>query len=854
VHTQSKEYNPSFIESHWQAFWESDKTFAAFDFSEKPPYYVLDMFPYPSGAGLHIGHPEGYTASDILGRYKKACGYNVLHPMGWDAFGLPAEQHALSTGVHPATNTRMNIDNFRKQIKRLGFGIDWNREVDTTDPKYFRWTQWIFLQLFKAGLAYVDEKPVWWCPALGTVLANEEIVDGVSERGNHPVERRNLRQWVLRITAYADKLLEGLEDIHWPDSTKRQQIAWIGRSEGATVRFELPEHPGQAIEAYTTRIDTLFGTTFLVIAPEHRLVDQIVSEEQCVEVEAYVEKAKSKSDLARTDLAKEKSGVFSGAYAINPVNGEHIPVWIADYVLASYGTGAVMGVPAHDERDNEFAKHYHLPIITVLDAKDPFNNDASKLIHSEKYNGLVCEEAKHRITQDLEQKGLAQASVHYKLRDWLFSRQRYWGEPFPIVWIQESDYDKVAAHPTSPFKEFLPKEPVRYKAPDGTTLVALPIPSSALPLTLPDVESYQPSGDGESPLVNAPEWIAVALNLKTGQTVPTSEQCAVGDWIHGRRETNTMPQWAGSCWYYLRYLDPRNDAQLLDPELEKYWGMPEFYIGGSEHAVLHLLYARFWHRFLYEQGVVSTKEPFMRLFHQGIILGEDGSKMSKSKGNTVDPDAVINDHSADALRLFEMFMGPLADMKPWSSQGIVGIDRFLQRIFREFINSEDGTLAKKWSGTDSPPTLRLLHATIKKVTEDIEALSFNTAISQMMVLLNHLQKETSLSRETGKAFLQMLAPFAPHIAEELWARLGEKPSITNARWPTYDASLLISNMQKLAVQVNGRLRATLEVPTDLSETDILSKARALPEIAGWLDSKSLKKELYVPGKIVNFVV
>ncbi|MEK9633572.1 MAG: leucine--tRNA ligase [Opitutae bacterium] len=674
-----QEYDFSSIERKWQEFWE--------DGSDKPKYYALDMFPYPSGAGLHIGHPEGYVASDILARYRKACGFNVLHPMGWDAFGLPAEQYAIKTGTHPSETTQANVDNFRRQIKSIGFAIDWDREINTTDPGYYKWTQWIFLKLFQRGLAYVDEKPVWWCPQLKAVLANEEVVDGKSEVGNHPVERRNLRQVVLRITAYAEKLLAGLDDLDWPDSTKRQQKAWIGRSEGAEVKFAI-DGSNEKLEVYTTRPDTLFGATYMVVAPEHPLLDKLVVEQKEQEVKAYVEAAAKKSDLDRTDLAKDKSGVFTGSYCINPVNGEKIPVWVADYVLISYGTGAIMAVPGHDERDFEFAEKFEIPINRVIARADgdeeksvlPYSGPGI-MVNSGEYDGMDANACKAKIISDLEAKNVGKGAVNYKLRDWIFSRQRYWGEPIPLVWVSLEDFEKAKVTDGA-VKNLLPSSPVTTQR-DGETLYALPLPASELPLRLPEVENYQPSGTGESPLSTISEWLDVWFDLSSGQTISKSQDRPDGgNWISATRETNTMPQWAGSCWYHLRYLDPSNSEHPVAPEKEAYWGGPDFYIGGAEHAVLHLLYARFWHRFLHDEGVLSHPEPYKKLFHQGLILGEDGNKMSKSVGNVVNPDVVIEAYGADSLRLFEMFLGPLEAVKPLSEKGIEGVHRFLRKVHR----------------------------------------------------------------------------------------------------------------------------------------------------------------------------
>jgi leucyl-tRNA synthetase len=853
--TQCKDYNFLEIEPHWQSFWENNHTFRADANPAKPKYYVLDMFPYPSGAGLHIGHPEGYTATDILARYKRARGFSVLHPMGWDAFGLPAEQHAVKTGTHPSTNTQSNIANIRRQIRALGFSYDWEREIDTTDPKYFRWTQWIFLQLFKRGLAYVDERPVWWCPELRTVLANEEVIDGKSEVGGFPVERRNLRQWVLRITAYADRLLADLKDVNWPDSTKRMQEAWIGRSEGAEILFELEDKALGPLKVFTTRPDTLFGCTYMVLAPEHPLVGALTTAGQKEAVEAYRKKSAGKSDLERTDLAKEKSGVFSGAFAVNPVNGARVPVWIADYVLMGYGTGAIMAVPAHDERDHEFALQYSLPIVQVIASADPaaklpYTGDG-KLIHSGAYSGLDWPEAKQRITADLAARGVGRATVNFKLRDWLFSRQRYWGEPFPIVWLSEADYQRAAALRPGD----VPPDPVKFTS-NGVTHHALPLPAAALPLELPDVQSYLPSGNGESPLANETAWLEIWFNVETGAAVPAAGAKPDGaNWVRARRETNTMPQWAGSCWYYLRFTDPKNAAALASPEALRYWGVPDLYIGGAEHAVLHLLYARFWHKVLFDLGVVPQSEPFTKLFHQGMILGEDGEKMSKSSGKGVTPDMVIASHGSDTLRLYLMFLGPLEAAKPWNPNGIEGVHRFLQRVWRECIDRE-GAVNPKISATaaDSPELTKLLHETIRKVGDDIEGLRFNTAISQMMIFANALQKAPAISRSAITTFLRLLAPFAPHLAEELWARLGETPSIQDAPWPAFDPGVLVASEVKLVFQVNGRHRGDALVPVGLAEAEAVERAKAHERVAPFLAGKALKRVIYVPGKILNLVL
>jgi len=863
MHANCDQYDPARIEPFWQDFWERNGTFRASDPDGRPRFYGLDMFPYPSGAGLHIGHPEGYTATDIVCRYKKACGFNVLHPMGWDAFGLPAEQYAIKTGTHPAQTTAANIGNFRKQIQQIGFAIDWSREINTTDPQYYRWTQWIFLQLFRLGLVYVDEKPVWWCPELRSVLANEEVVQRRSEVGNHPVERRNLRQVVLRITAYADRLLEGLKDLDWPESTKRQQQAWIGRSEGAEVTFTIDTANRPEVTVFTTRPDTLFGATYLVLAPEHSLVDSITEPSRRADVEAYREKARSKSDLDRTDLAKEKTGIFTGAYAINPVNDARIPVWIADYVLVSYGTGAIMAVPAHDERDFEFAREFQIPIQRVIEPAQSETNGHSPelpfagegtLVHSGDFSGLSSREARGKITARLEREDRGKQAVNYRLRDWIFSRQRYWGEPMPMLWVNEEGWRKASANRETAVGRVLPDDPVTSTI-DGETRFALPIPSEQLPLTLPEVETFQPAGTGESPLATLPDWLNVWFQVETGETLPQSEPRPDGEsWVPARRETNTMPQWAGSCWYHLRYMDPSNDQALVDPEKEKYWQSPDLYIGGAEHAVLHLLYARFWHKVLHDVGAVSTDEPYRKLFHQGIILGEDGEKMSKSRGNVINPEGVIEEYGADSLRLFEMFLGPLEDMKPWNPSGIEGVHRFLKKVWRALIGP-DGKASSKIRETDgeSADTLKALHETIHKVTGDIEALRLNTAISQMMIFTNLLTKAETVERQTAMTFLQLLAPFAPHLAEDVWARLGGEPGIANAPWPQADLSLLKSDSVKYVVQVNGKVRGELETGKDCSKEEVLAAAREIEKVASFLEGKTVRKEIFVPGKIVNFV-
>ncbi|MNR92319.1 Leucine--tRNA ligase [compost metagenome] len=804
-------YNFQTIEPKWQQYWDAHKTFKVDDNSDKPKFYALDMFPYPSGAGLHVGHPEGYTATDIVSRFKRMRGYNVLHPMGWDAFGLPAEQFAIETGQHPAVITKRNIDNFRRQIKMLGFSYDWDREVSTTDPEYYKWTQWIFLQLYKRGLAYVAEVPVNWCPALGTVLANEEVIDGKSERGGHPVVRKPMRQWILKITAYADRLLEDLEELDWPESLKEMQRNWIGRSEGAEVRFALQGHADHAMTVFTTRPDTLFGATYAVLAPEQSLVDVITTPEQREAVKAYQEAASRKSDLERTELAKEKTGVFTGAYAVNPATGQPVPVWIADYVLATYGTGAIMAVPGHDERDWEFASKFGLPIVEVVDGGDvsqeAYTGDGT-LVNSGFLDGLAVPEAKAKMIDWLEAQGVGQKKISYRLRDWLFSRQRYWGEPIPIIYLE-----------------------------DGTMKA---LPESELPLLLPETDAIKPSGTGESPLANITDWVNT-VDPETGKPA--------------RRETNTMPQWAGSCWYYLRYIDPKNDQALVSKEKEQYWMPVDLYIGGAEHAVLHLLYARFWHKVLYDLGVVSTKEPFHKLVNQGMILGENGEKMSKSRGNVINPDDIVGESGADTLRLYEMFMGPLEATKPWNTNGVDGAYRFLNRVYRLFV-TEEGQLnpAIRPEAKGDEAFTRTLHKTISKVTQDTEALRFNTAISQLMIFINEAYKQTELPKPAMEAFVKMLAPYAPHLAEELWEGLGHGETVTYAEWPTWDEELTKENEVEIAVQVNGKIRARVVVPAEALQPEVEAIAFAVPETQEAIAGKEIVKKILVPGRLLNLVV
>ncbi|NMD72166.1 leucine--tRNA ligase [Bacillus sp. DNRA2] len=800
-------FNHQEIEKKWQTYWENNKTFRTSEEKGKRKFYALDMFPYPSGAGLHVGHPEGYTATDILSRLKRMQGYNVLHPMGWDAFGLPAEQYALDTGNDPAEFTKQNIDNFRRQIKALGFSYDWDREVNTTDPNYYKWTQWIFLQLYKRGLAYIDEVAVNWCPALGTVLANEEVIDGKSERGGHPVERRPMKQWMLRITAYADRLLEDLEEVDWPESIKEMQRNWIGRSEGAEVTFGIAGHE-KNFTVFTTRPDTLFGATYCVLAPEHPLVSEITTVEQREAVEAYLDKIKSKSDLERTDLAKEKTGVFTGAYAVNPVNDAKMPIWIADYVLMSYGSGAIMAVPAHDERDYEFAKVFELPIVEVLAGgdvtKEAFTADGPH-VNSGFLDGMNKVDGITAMIAWLEEKEIGTKKVTYRLRDWLFSRQRYWGEPIPIIHWEDGTMSAVA--------------------------------EEELPLVLPKTTEIKPSGTGESPLAIIDGWVNV-VDPETGKK--------------GRRETNTMPQWAGSCWYYLRYIDPNNQDALAAAEKLNEWLPVDIYIGGAEHAVLHLLYARFWHKFLYDIGVVPTKEPFQKLFNQGMILGENNEKMSKSKGNVVNPDDIVTSHGADTLRLYEMFMGPLDASISWSTNGLDGSRRFLDRIWRLFVE-DNGDLSSKIGDSDDATLEKVYHQTVKKVTEDYEGLRFNTAISQMMVFINEAYKVTVLPKHFAEGFVKMLAPIAPHVSEELWEKLGHEGTLSYEAWPAYDEAKLVDDEVEIVVQINGKVKTKLFVPSDASREALEQIAMDDDKVKEQIDGKTVRKVIAVPGKLVNIV-
>ena len=800
-------YNHKKIETKWQRYWDEHKTFKTTDDKNKQNYYALDMFPYPSGQGLHVGHPEGYTATDIVSRMKRMQGYNVLHPMGWDAFGLPAEQYALKTGNSPREFTKKNINNFRRQIKSLGLSYDWDREVNTTDPAYYKWTQWIFEQLYKRGLAYEAEIPVNWSPDLGTVVANEEVIDGKTERGGFPVIRKPMRQWVLKITAYADRLIDDLDDLDWPEAIKEQQRNWIGRSVGATINFKVAGKDDETLEVFTTRPDTLFGASAITIAPEHELVEQLTTPEQKEAVQAYVEEVSHKSDLERTDLAKDKTGVFTGSYAINPVNGEKLPIWLADYVLASYGTGAVMVSAAHDERDWEFAKKYDLPIIQVIaggDVTKEAYTGEGEYINSEFLNGLTKEEAIATMITWLKENDAGDKKVNYRLRDWTFSRQRYWGEPIPVIHWEDGE----------------------------TTLV----PEDELPLLLPKSNDIKPSGTGESPLANLEDWVNVVD--ENGRK--------------GKRETNTMPQWAGSSWYFLRYIDPHNKDVIADPEKLKEWLPVDLYVGGAEHAVLHLLYARFWHKFLYDLGVVPTKEPFQKLVNQGMILGNNHEKMSKSKGNVVNPDDIVEQYGADTLRLYEMFMGPLDASIAWSEDGLNGAHKFINRVWNLVVD-ENGKLRDRITTINEGELDLVYNQTVKKVTEDYEKLHFNTAISQLMVMVNDFYKAQALPLEYVEGLVKLLAPITPHMAEELWALLGHNESIAYAQWPTYNENKLVEDTIEVVVQLNGKIRQRLKVSRNASKEELESLALADEKVKAELEGKTIRRVIAVPGKLVNIV-
>ncbi|MCC4499521.1 leucine--tRNA ligase [Limosilactobacillus reuteri] len=802
-------YDHKTIEKKWQKFWKKNGTFKADLNKDQKKYYALDMFPYPSGQGLHVGHPEGYTATDVMSRMKRMQGFNVLHPMGWDAFGLPAEQYALKTGHNPKDFTNKNIDHFRDQIQSLGFSYDWDREVNTTDPKFYKWTQWIFEQLYKKGLAYESEIMVNWAPDFmgGTVVANEEVEDGKTKRGGYPVYRKPMRQWVLKITAYADRLIDDLDLVDWPESVKEMQRNWIGRSEGASVFFPVVGDEDTKIEVFTTRADTLFGASYVVLAPEQELVDQLTTPEHKAEVEKYKEEASRRSDLERTDLNKDKTGVFTGSYVINPVNGEKLPIWISDYVLASYGTGAVMAVPSGDQRDYDFATKFDLPIKPVIEGTDvsegAFDGDG-KHINSGFLDGLNIADAKQKMIDWLEEHDAGHKKVNYRLRDWIFSRQRYWGEPIPVI-----HWD------------------------DGTTSL---VPEDELPLELPKTDNIEPSGTGESPLANVEDWVNVYD--ENGR--------------HGLRETNTMPQWAGSSWYWLRYTDPHNDKEFASKEALDYWSPVDLYVGGAEHAVLHLLYARFWHKVLYDLGLVPTKEPFMKLVNQGMILGSNHEKMSKSKGNVVNPDDIVDQYGADTLRLYEMFMGPLEESVPWDEKGLHGANKWVQRVWR-LLMDDNNHLRDRVSTFNDGKLTKVYNQTVKKVTEDYERMHFNTAISQLMVFVNEAYKVGDLPVEYMKGFVKMIAPIMPHMAEELWSQFGESDTITYQPWPTYDPKALVEDEVEMIVQVNGKVRAKIKMAKDTDRDEAQQLALANEHVKKFTDGKDIKKVIVVPNKIVNIV-
>ena len=802
-------YNHINIEKKWQDYWDSNKIFKTEDDLNKPKYYVLDMYPYPSGSGLHVGHPLGYIATDIIARYKRHKGFNVLHPMGWDAFGLPAEQYAIKTGTHPSKTTRENVKNFKRQIKMLGFSYDWDREINTTDPDYYKWTQWIFIQLYNKGLAYEAEVPVNWCPELKAVLANEEVVDGMSDIGGHPVLRVPMRQWMLKITDYAESLLNGLDDLDWPQSIKELQRNWIGKSVGAHIHFEIPSIE-EKLTVFTTRHDTLFGATYMVIAPEHPLVNKIVSEEQKEEVSNYIEEASKKSDLDRTQLNKDKTGVFLGNYAINPANNAEMPIWISDYVIMGYGTGAIMAVPGQDQRDWDFAKKFDLNIVRTVQVSDDFNGEAysedGPAINSGFLDGLYIDDAKEKILNWLEAEKKGERAIQYKLRDWLFSRQRYWGEPIPII----------------------------HK--DGK---AVAIDESELPLELPEVDKYEPSGTGESPLANIKEWVEIKN---------------INDEIIGLRETNTMPQWAGSCWYYLRFTDPKNDKKAWDNEKENYWMPVDLYIGGAEHAVLHLLYSRFWHHVLYDLGLVSTKEPFKKLFNQGMILGSDGTKMSKSRGNVINPDETVDMYGSDSLRIYEMFMGPLDKGKPWSTTGLQGCSRFIKKLWSVLVD-DDGNISKNvCDDAADNETNQMLHQMIMKVSDNLENLHFNTSVSEFMIFTNHIQSLEKLNRDLIKTFIILINPFMPHLAQEFWELIGETNELSYESWPSYDKNVAQLDIITIAVQINGKRRSEIQISRNESDYNVISKAKNDEKVSTYLTDCEIIKEIYIKEKIVNIVI
>ena len=797
------------IEKKWQSYWFEKKIFSTEVDPNKPKYYVLDMFPYPSGSGLHVGHPLGYIATDIIARYKRHLGFNVLHPMGWDAFGLPAEQYAIKTGTHPSITTKENIANFKKQIKMLGFSYDWEREINTTDNNYLKWTQWLFIQLFNKGLAYEAEVPVNWCPKLKAVLANEEVIDGKSDIGGHPVFRVPMKQWMLKITDYAESLLSGLDDLDWPNSVKELQKNWIGKSTGAIIKFNINDF-NESLDVFTTRHDTIFGATYIVLAPEHPLVEKITHNTRKDIVNEYIKNASKKSDLDRTELNKDKTGEFLGQYAINPVNEELIPIWISDYVIMSYGTGAIMAVPGQDERDYDFAEKYNLPVIRTVQPPKHFEGGAytgsGQIINSDFLNGLSIDAAQNKILEWLVDNKHGNKKTQYKLRDWLFSRQRYWGEPIPIL---------------------------------HNNGISTPLEVKDLPLTLPKVDKYEPSGTGESPLSTIKSWVEVKDSNEN---------------IIALRETNTMPQWAGSCWYFLRFIDPNNENEAWSKDKEEYWMPVDLYIGGAEHAVLHLLYARFWHHVFFDLGLVSTKEPFKKLFNQGMILGHDGSKMSKSRGNVVNPDDTVKKYGADSMRIYEMFMGPLDKAKPWSTSGLEGCYRFVKKLWSLLFDNENKLNSKIVDSAENKENEQALHFLIKKITENLERLQFNTCVSEFMIFVNHLTKQPAISKSTVETFTIILNPFMPHLSEEIWSSLGKNSELTFSSWPKFNPNLVKLDMRTIGVQVNGKRRSEIEIYDEDSESTVLKKAKDDKKVLSHIEGKVIIKEIYIKNKIVNIVV
>jgi len=855
-------YNPKEIEPKWQKDWMDTKAYEVHDDAPGQKFYHLVEFPYPSGAGLHVGHCRPYITFDVMARWRRMNGENVLYPMGWDAFGLPAEQYAIKTGVHPAVTTKTNIDNFRKQAQSLGLSFDWSREVSTADPKYYKWTQWIFLQLFKHGLAYQAESQIWWCEGLKSVLADEEVINGRSERGDFPCERRSLRQWMLAITKYADRLYDDLDNVDYIEPVKIQQRNWIGRSKGAEVDFAV-EGTDKTIRIFTTRPDTMFGATFMVLAPEHPLVKDITTSDQAAAVAAYIKQTASKSDLERQENAdKEKTGVFTGAMATNPATGKTIPVWISDYVLMGYGTGAIMAVPAHDERDNDFAQKFGLPMITVVEPAGAKDADAPALhvgegtmVHSGSYDGMRSSDAREKIVADLAAKGVATEHTNYRLRDWVFSRQRYWGEPFPIVWVKQDEAKVIDGA-----AEWLPDMPVT-KQVGGVTYQAMPVPPSSLPVELPDVQDFQPKGLGQGPLAEATEWVHVWYDLATGATKPFDGNKPGDTWVAGNRETDTMPNWAGSSWYFLRYLDSRNDETLVGQAAASKWMPVDWYNGGMEHTTLHLLYSRFWHKFLFDIGVVNTPEPYQKRTSHGLVLAEDGRKMSKSWGNVVDPLEVVGNYGADTLRLYVCFMGPFEQTVAWSVNGVAGCRRFIDRLWvlvQEFLASSGAE-----NTADAGSLRRALAAANKRITNDVPRMGFNTAVAALMEAVNELYKlkhdiPFASAHDAWQAALvdltKLLAPFAPHVAQELWRQLGQDGSVLQAAWPAYDEADLASDTMTIVVQVNGKLRAEFTVDRSSTEPEIIEQAKASDRVRPYLEGQAIKKTVYVPGKLVNFVV